>query len=199
MISGRSLAAVALFFALAALPVRAERDAVSADWSLPMLMARLSETRAGSARFVERRVLQMVATPLLSSGVLRYTAPDRLEKQTLLPRPARLVLVGGRVTIERDGEATQTIGLSDYPEIGVLVEGVRATMAGDLSTLQRYYEVGLQGRADAWTLTLRPLAARMQTLVRDIRIAGSGGVLSRIDIFETDGDRTETIITPDAP
>ena len=199
MIFGRRRAAAILVFALAALPVRAERDATSTDWSLPMVMARLAETRSGSARFVERRILQMVAVPLQSSGVLRYTAPDRLEKQTLLPRPARIVLVGGRVTIERDGEATQTISLSDYPEIGALVEGLRATMAGDLSALRRYYDVALEGNAGAWTLTLRPLEARMQKLVREIRIAGSGGLLSRIDSFETDGDRTETIITPDTP
>ena len=82
------------------------------------------------------------------------------------------------MTIERDGEATQTISLSDYPEIGALVEGLRATMAGDLSALRRYYDVGLEGNAGAWTLTLRPLDARMQKLVREIRIAGSGGLLS---------------------
>lgn len=199
MISGRRLLAAALVLALAASPVRAERDTASADWSIPALMARLAETRAGAATFVERRVLKMVAAPLQSSGVLRYTAPDRLEKQTLQPLPARLSLVGGRVTIEREGEATQTIGLADYPEIGALVEGLRATMAGDLPTLRRYYDVGLEGTAGAWMLTLRPRDARMQKLVREIRIAGSGGVLSRIDTIETDGDSTETIITPDGP
>lgn len=204
MISGRRFAiavvtrAVAAW-ALVASPAWAERDAVSADWSLPTLMARLAETRGGTARFVEHRMLQMVATPLQSSGVLRYTAPDRLEKQTLLPRPTRLVLVGGRVTIEREGESTQTISLADYPEIAALVEGLRATMAGDFPTLQRYFEMGLEGNAGAWTLTLRPRQARMQTLVREMRVAGSGGVVSRVDTIETDGDRTETLITPDAP
>ncbi len=178
---------------------RAEQDVVSDAWSMPALMARLAETKGGSAHFVERRVLQMVATPLQSSGVLRYAAPDRLEKQTLEPVPQRLLLVGGKVTIERAGETTQTISLSDYPEIAALVEGLRATMAGDLATLQRYYDVRLEGNAGAWALTLRPRDARMQKLVREIRIAGSGGLLARVDTVETDGDRTETVITPDAP
>jgi hypothetical protein len=202
MISGRrfaGLASAAAVLALLLTPARAERDTANAEWSLPMVMAFLAENRGGTARFAESRHLQMVATPLRSSGVLRYTAPDRLEKQTLQPRPARLALIGGRVTIEREGEASQTISLADYPEIGALVEGLRATLAGDFPALQRYYDVSLEGVAGAWTLTLRPRDARMQKLVREIRIAGSGGVLLRIDTIETDGDRTETIITPDAP
>ena len=176
---------------------RAERDVISGDWSLPALMARLAETRSGVARFEERRFLQLMSVPLQSSGVLSYTAPDRLEKQTLLPRPGRLSLVGDRVTIEREGERTQTIALGDYPEIGALVEGLRATMAGDLPTLERYYLVTLQGNAGDWSLRLQPKSERSRKLVREIRIAGHGGFLTRIDTEESDGDRTEMAITPE--
>jgi hypothetical protein len=199
MISGRDivrLTVLALTLVLSP-PVHAERDVASGDWSLPTLMGRLAETRSGTARFVERRVMQLVATPLQSSGVLRYTAPDRLEKQTLLPRPGRLTLAGDRVTIEREGESTQTIGLQDYPEVGALVAGLRATMAGDLATLELYYVVTLEGNAGDWSLRLRPKAERARKLVRDIRIAGQGGMLTRIDTEESDGDRSEMTIMPD--
>jgi outer membrane lipoprotein-sorting protein len=195
----RRFAACCFIAAASISPACAERDVVSADWSLPALMARLAETRAGTASFTERRVLQLVSTPLLSSGTLSYIAPDRLEKRTLLPVTGRLVLAGDRVTIERQGEATQTISLQDYPEIGALVAGLRATMAGDLATLQRYYRVSLEGNAGAWSLRLQPLAERARKLVREIRIDGSGATLTRIDTEDADGDRTETTIVPAPP
>lgn len=184
---------------LLAPPVRAERDVASGEWSLPALMAKLSETRSGNASFVERRFLQLVGTPLQSSGVLRYTAPDRLEKQTMLPRPARLTMVADRITIERENEATQTISLRDYPEISALVEGLRATMAGDLSTLERNYLLTLEGNAGDWSLRLQPKSERARRLVREIRIAGQGGLLVRIVTEESDGDRSEMAIAPEGP
>lgn len=201
MISGRNaIRLVALAACLALSPqARAERDVISGDWSLPALMARLAETRSGVARFEERRVLKMMSVPLHSSGVLSYTAPDRLEKQTLLPHPGRLSLVGDRVTIEREGERTQTISLGDYPEIGALVAGLRATMAGDLPTLERYYLVTLQGNAGDWSLRLQPKSERSRKLVSEILIAGRGGFLTRIDTEESDGDRSEMAITPERP
>jgi hypothetical protein len=193
----RALLATALLFASHA--ALAERDVASGDWSLSDLMARLGETRTGSASFVERHFVALVREPLQSSGVLSYQPPDRLEKRTLLPRPARLLLSGSRVTIERDGASPQTIALSDYPEIGALVEGVRATLSGDLATLERFYAVSLQGNAGDWSLRLVPLSPRTQALVREIRIAGRGGSLARIDTEAADGDRTEMIITQALP
>jgi hypothetical protein len=200
MTFGRDLSRIAAIIAvLLASPAHAERDAVNTDWTLPALMARLAETRAGTANFTERRVLALVGTPLQSSGTLSYTAPDRLEKRTLQPIPGRLSLQADRVTIERQSETTQTISLQDYPEIGALVAGLRATLAGDLATLDRFYIVALEGNAGAWSLHLRPRAERARKLVAEIRIDGTGGTLTRIDTEEADGDRTETTITPAAP
>lgn len=196
MIFGRSLAGAALALTVCAAPAWAEPDTVNSNWTLPALMARLAQTQSETATFVERRTLQVVITPLQSSGTLRYIAPDRLEKQTLLPHFARLSVAAGLVTIEREGETTQTITLADYPEIGALVEGLRATMAGDLPALQRYYTVRLEGNAGAWSIILRPRDARMQKLVHEIKVTGNGGVLAQIDTIETDGDHSEMTITP---
>jgi hypothetical protein len=191
--------ALALVLVLALLPqaTRAERDITAPSWGIPELMATLRQVRAGSARFVERRYLQVMTAPLQSSGILRYVAPDRLEKQTLLPQPGRLTIAGDQLTVERQGETTREVSLQDHPDIGALVAGVRATMAGDLATLTRLYTLSLQGNVTAWQLGLEPKDRHMRELVTAIVIKGSWNALSSVETTESDGDRSEMTIDPD--
>jgi hypothetical protein len=161
---------------------------------LDELMAGLRHVPSGSARFVERKYLQMTTAPLQSSGILRYVAPDRLEKQTLLPLPSRMTIAGEQLSVERPGEPTREISLRERPEIGVLIAGVRATMSGDLGTLNRFYTTSLHGDAANWQLDLSPREPRIREWVSIIRITGSGDMLTRVETLESDGDRTEMTI-----
>ncbi len=191
--------ALVLMLALSPQPARAERDITAPSWGIPELMASLRQVRAGSARFVERKYLQVMTAPLQSSGILRYVAPDRLEKQTLLPQPGRLLIAGDQLTVERQGETTHVVSLQDYPEIGALVAGVRATMAGDLATLDRLYTLSLQGNVTSWQLSLAPKDRHMRELVTSIRITGSWNTLAGVETQEGDGDHTEMTIDPESP
>ncbi len=194
--STRRAVAYWLAFALALWPAagRAGRDIAAPRWGLAELMAGLSRVPSGTARFVERKYLQMTTAPLQSSGILRYVAPDRLEKQTLLPQPSRLTIAGDRLTVERPGEPARVISLQERPEIGALVAGVRATMAGDLTTLTRFYTTSLHGDAAGWQLDLSPREPHIRELVSIIRITGSGDALTGVETLESDGDRTEMTI-----
>src|ERR1700712_447311 len=103
--------------------------------SLDQLMATLRAARHVDARYVEHRTLQALRGPIETSGTLRYDAPDRLEKVT---DPAanravdRLTIQGNQLTIDRGaGAAPVILMLNEHPEIGVLVESIRATLAGD--------------------------------------------------------------------
>jgi hypothetical protein len=186
------LLAAALGLALLAGP-----GSAAPRWGLPELMAGLQQVRSGSARFVERKYLRVMTAPLQSSGILRYVAPDRLEKQTLLPEPSRLTIAGEQLTVDRPGEAARVISLQDQPEIGALVSGIRATMAGDLATLNRFYAPLLQGTEAGWQLDLQPRDPRIRELVASIRIQGRGNTLTGVDTLESDGDRTEMTIDAD--
>lgn len=182
---------------LALLPAGAGAE-TDVHWGLPELMAQLAQVRSGESHFVERKYLQVMTEPLQSSGTLSYTAPGRLEKRTLLPQPGGLLISGDEVRISR-GSTSRRISLRDTPEISALVSGLRATMAGDGVTLARFYTTSLQGNATDWRLDLVPLDPRMRTLVARIRITGRWSALSGVVTEEPNGDRTETIITPDTP
>ncbi len=166
-------------------------------WGLPELMAGLARVKSGSAQFVERHYLQVTTQPLVSTGVLRYAAPDRLEKQTLAPQPGRLSIEGDRLLVEQAGSPGRSLSLREVPEISALVDGLRATMAGDLATLNRVYTLALRGGAADWQLDLVPRERRMLALVSGIRITGSFDLLRRIDTYQPDGDHSDMTITPD--
>jgi hypothetical protein len=170
--------------------------AAGADLGVEELMRSLAQVGSRTARFVERKHVAILNAPLESSGTLVYTAPGRLEKHTLVPRAESLVLDGERLTLEDKGrDQKRTFALQEQPVIQAFVEGVRSTLAGDLATLSRFYQVALEGDERRWRLLLRPSEQRMQEFVREIRISGSRDRIRTIEIVETEGDRSVMTIT----
>jgi hypothetical protein len=189
MNSGTRALVAALLFAGAAC-------ASAAEWGVQQLMGGLAQVKSAKARYTERKTVALLSAPLDSEGTLVYTAPGRLEKRTTAPRPESLLLDGDRLTLESQGKR-RTFALQAYPVIWAFVESIRSTLAGDLATLSRFYQVGFEGGEGRWRLTLNPLEAAMKDVVSEIRIEGAGSRLSGIDIIETQGDRSVMTITPE--
>jgi hypothetical protein len=138
-----------------------------------------------------------LTAPLETSGILVYTAPNRLEKHTLRPEPETLILDQDSLTIDsKVAGKRRTLALPDYPVVWAFVESIRSTLAGDLQTLERFYRITLQGDERAWRLLLTPIEPKMQSVVSEIRIGGSGNRIGTIEILETGGDRSVMTITP---
>ena len=171
--------------------------ASATPWDLPQLMASMHGVRNASARFVEQRFVHLLNRPLQSAGTLIFNAPDRLQKQTMTPAPSRLTVEGDHLTVVQPDGKTNDLSLSQFPEVGALVESIRATLAGDSTTLTRYYAATLSGTSDDWQLLLEPRDNRLRNFVTTIRIQGGGTVIRSIETVERDGDRTEMTITPD--
>lgn len=164
------------------------------EWDIDQLMNGLAQTRSGHASFVEKKSIAILDKPVESSGELFYTAPDRLEKRTLKPRPESMVLEQGTLTIEQKGKR-HVLPLQNYPEIAAFIESIRGTLAGDRAALERAYRLNLEGGEQGWTLELLPLADRMKKVVERIRIAGERHELRTIEIRQADGDSSLMTIT----
>ena len=167
--------------------------AAEAPWNLPELMRALAAHPGGVADFTETKTLALLDHPLRSSGVLRYAAPDFLEMRTVAPRPQDLVLMGDRVVLELDGQQ-HTFDLRDHPRAAVLIETIRATLAGDAAALLRHDRVELEGTRAHWTLRLRPRDTGAD--VRAVRVSGHGGQIERIAVTEANGDHALLRIRP---
>lgn len=170
-----------------------------AAWGLPQLMRELAEVRSASGEFTERTTMHMLKQPLVTTGTLKYVAPDHLWKITLSPQRARFALDGEQVSMTGgQDDRTRTFSLTDDPQVAGLVEGIRATLAGDLSTLERFYDVQLTGDDAAWQLLLRPRNPELAQFVSRMRIRGSKDRIEAIDTESADGDRSEMRIVEDA-
>jgi hypothetical protein len=177
------LAAIALVFAAWA-PAQA-----APAWGVAPLMQSLAQVRAASATFTETTTMAVLKTPLKSSGTLRFVAPDYVRKIVLTPNRQDFVLQNGTVTLTSAGW-TQRFSLSEAPPLAGLVEGVRATLAGDLPTLQRYYAIQLSGSAATWQLLLRPSDPGVRRILSWLSIRGSGDRVTEIDTGGARGDLT---------
>lgn len=173
--------------------------AAEAQWGVAQLMHELGQVKRSQARFSERKYLKVLKQPLQSSGTLTYVAPDRLEKRTLKPKPEALIIDGKTLTVETAEGKKHALKLQDYPVLRAFVESIRATLAGDVATLERYYKIELEGNPGRWQLFLAPRERSMAQVISQIRIGGAGTRLDLIEVQEAKGDRTVTKVTEDAP
>jgi outer membrane lipoprotein-sorting protein len=173
--------------------------AAGAEWGVEQLMRSLAAIKSSQADFVERKQMAILEAPLVSRGRLIYQAPDRLEKHTLSPRRESLVLRGDELILEsKDRNQRRVVPLGSQPMVRAFVESIRSTLAGDLATLNRHYAIKLAGGERQWRLTLKPGDRQVQEIVSEIQISGSGDAITRIEFFETSGDRSVMTITRDS-
>ncbi len=165
----------------------------AAALNIDQLMQGLAQIRSGHAGFVEKKYIAMLDKPVESSGELLYSAPDRLEKRTIKPKPESMILDGGTLVIER-GRQKHTLQLQDYPELAAVIDSIRGTLAGDRKALERSYRLVLEGGVEQWVLQLLPVDEKMQALIKRIRITGVRYDVRSIEINRTDGDSSLMVI-----
>jgi hypothetical protein len=179
-----------LALALGPLPVPA-----ASAFDVAQLMDMLKAHRPAKATFHETRDIAILDRPVESSGELEFTPPDRLEKRTVGLNAERMRVDRETLSIERRGR-TQTLALRDYPQVAVLVESIRGTLAGDRASLEKVYQLALEGDAREWRLVLRPRDPALANVVKRIAIAGAQAQVRRVEIEQADGDRSVMVITP---
>jgi len=186
---------LAASFALLAKPARPQTSAQDVTFGLAALMTLLARRKSGEARFTEERFVRGFDSPLRSSGVLAFTAPDRFTRRTLEPRPESMVVAGNMLELERGGRKRFTT-LDTLPEVAALADAMRATLGGDGALLRKHFDVRVSGSAALWTLTLEPRERELASQVRSVQLAGQGGDLRSVELVLAGGDRSLMLIEP---
>jgi outer membrane lipoprotein-sorting protein len=172
--------------------------ATAGAFDVAALMTLLQSAHRGRATFRETQYLRVLDQPVETTGELRFTPPDHLEKRSVGLNAETLVADKDTVTIERGGR-TQSLSLAQYPQIAVFVDSIRGTLAGDRALLEKAFRLSLKGTAPRWTLTLVPRDEKLTRIVKRIAIAGSEGEVRRVEIDQADGDHSVMSITPASP
>ncbi len=168
----------------------------ASDAILGQIMQGLAGQPSRQAHFSMEKHVSSLAAPVLSQGTLSYRKPDHLEQDTNAPRPERLVIDGGTVSIATPGQPSRTLSLDDSPALQILADTLRGTMAGDLATLRRHFTVEETGGVDRWRIVMRPVGNVAAQVVRIAYVDGGGGDVRQIDIVQADGDEQRMTITP---
>jgi len=172
--------------------------AFAQGWNLDALMSEMAAVPASRTRFVETRHLAMLTQPLELKGSLSYERPNRLVKHVETPFDELLTVDGEVLSLVNNTKGQRrSLSLREQPALGALVEGVRATLAGDRAQLERHYRVQFSGRRDAWRLQLVPRAAQVRAHVESITVSGAAARPQRIEVLESTGDRSVMTIVHD--
>jgi outer membrane lipoprotein-sorting protein len=166
---------------------------IANDWTLDRLLGELAQVKSVRATFVEKKYLAALDRAVESSGELFYSAPDKLEKRTLKPRPELMQLDRDTLVLER-GRNKYTVQLQESPELAALIESIRGTLASDRKALERNFAITLEGTRERWVLTLLPTNFKASQAVKRIRLTGAKDEVSGIEVVQGDGDRAVTTI-----
>jgi len=163
---------------------------------LSALMERLAKVPERQATFHEEKTLAALDRPIASAGRLVYRRPNHLEKHTVEPVTESLVVEGETLTIKMGKDAPRDVDLAAAPELRALVDTVRGTLAGDLTTLQRYYTIAAESNGQSWRLTLAPATPVVARFVRQVVVDGTATDATLIQIFQANGDEQRMFIEP---
>jgi hypothetical protein len=163
--------------------------------TLQTLMQQMAARKSGEARFTEERTVAGIEGPLLSSGTLSFAAPDRFARHTLQPTRESMEMQG-RTLILRRGSRTRQLEIDAVPEVGALLEALRATLTGDAALLARHFNGTLTGDDAKWVLRLRPVDPRLAQQVREVELVGQAADLRSILLQLANGDRSLMLLEP---
>lgn len=184
-----------LAFCALALQSAPARAAEAAPLTLEELLRKIGGKASQQTRFVEKKYLAVLDAPVESAGVLRYQAPDRLEKITERPISESMMLEGDLLVVQRDGRR-RSIPAAHLPGVAALVGGLRDTLGGDAKALRRMFKVVVQGVAAGWQIDLLPSDPTSAELVNRITLRGEGDLLLEVETLQADGDRSVMTLSP---
>ncbi|VAX15178.1 hypothetical protein MNBD_NITROSPINAE04-280 [hydrothermal vent metagenome] len=175
----------------------ASGNIVEHDPNLILLMDSFKKVQKMEARFTGVKTMSILKEPLRISGTLKYVAPSYIEKHITHPVNERYVADGGTMTVENISKnESKTFPLEQYPPLWAFIEGFRATLAGDLKTLNRFYEISFT-EAERWNIVLKPKLSQMLETIKTIDIFGRKNQIMQVNITSPSGDISVMSIFPE--
>ena len=179
---------IALMTAFFMLPAQASEAELLSIFQL------LKAQQRSKVNYSEEKHLNVLDAPLVQTGVLEYIPPNTLIREQQKPRFQRFEVIDDYLIIQRKNKKQQ-MELGRYPVLRAFIESIRKVMAGDLDGLRKYYETHFSGTAEKWTLNLTPRDKELRRFVSKIQFHGERGVLSRIAVYEVNGDKSIMSLT----
>lgn len=181
----KTILALVAWLLLAALPVRAE----SLDDFLARVEGHAVGIQAFACDFRQERTLAIFAKPVVFSGKLYLSRPDRLRWEFTKPIASLLILDGKTGRRCGEGSPASEFSLERDPVMRLVAGQMRTWTGGNYRDLQGEFSLELKpGPA----LVLKPRQAGLAAFLNRIEVLFDPKSLqpSRVEIHEEGGDRT---------
>jgi hypothetical protein len=170
---------------------QARREVAAEQALLNEVMGKLSTVKTARAEFTETRYLKLLVTPVQSSGVLTYTAPDKFEKLTLKPVEEKMTIAKHLVTLEEPAKGRKnTITPNSFPALSALIDALRGALSGNANLLAETFKIKIDGSPGQWKLTLTPKEAVQYGYIHKITVSGKQDAIDSMEVLQADGDRS---------
>lgn len=154
------------------------------------LMKKLSALPGLEAKFTEEKHITLLAAPLNTEGVLRFSPPSMLARETTKPQASRVVIVKDRLFFD-DGKTSQEIDVGNNPVVRAFVNSFVLLLAGDRSGLEQLFTMTMKP-GEPWELLLVPKKEPISKIIAKMKVSGRGVKVEKLIVEEASGDRTET-------
>lgn len=181
MNQGRAIACAFLMLCFSA------QFATADTLNLQDVLANVAVQPPAKIGFEEQRYNAMLKRPLQLAGTLEYLAPGRLRKTIETPFTESVLIDGQVVELTRDGK-TRRLSLKSNRMMQVMLGGIAALLAGDITSLEKNFGITLEGLERDWTLRLVPLNPRLTTHLQQLEIRGDERNVQSILIRFNDED-----------
>jgi hypothetical protein len=157
---------------------------------LDELMKQLALLPGLEAKFTEEKHITLLAAPLGSEGVLRFSPPAMLSRETTEPSASQVVIVEDRLFFD-DGKKSQEVDVGNNPIVRAFVNSFVLLLAGDRKGLEELFTMKLTP-GESWELELLPKKDPVAKIIVRMLVRGRGVKLEKLIVEESSGDRTET-------
>lgn len=190
------LRALAMFIVLStSLVMGVARVEAQTSPTIDSILTRMARIQGLHCSYREEKRIALLSSPVMSEGTIDYARPGRMIRRVTRPSSQVVFIEGGELRMSEGGQ-TQRIDLAAQPVVRSFVDSFLQLLQGDRRALERTYTLSLEtGPDQAWTLTMRPIAAPLTQFVREIRFVGHGDVMTQMVMLEVSGDSTTTSFT----
>lgn len=166
--------------------------------TLDELQVRFSQMDVVRAGFVQKRQIQDMAQPLVSSGRMLMDSQLGLWWQQEKPFVMTAILTDQQMVQVTNKQAPQIITVDSNPQMFQLNLMLRGLFNANRTVLEENFSVNFSDLGGGnWRLNLKPVKAPLDKLFHQIELQGSQ-YLEEIKIFDKQGDLTQIELTSEA-
>lgn len=138
--------------------------------------------------YTEVRFSHMYDRALVARGELEYLGPGQLGKRVDTPYKETTTIADGEVTVQRGTRKPRQISLERVPELDGFLRGFSALLGGDVTAVERDFDLSSSGDSAHWRLRLAPKDKRLKKRIDAIEVDGSGDSARCFSIIDADDD-----------